>query len=133
VTDAIGEVAYAAGGAYEGLAPTCDYLAADGRTLSAGSTFFGSKANYAREAVLPETLDRIEMLDTPRGRTAGVRRTRGDWTYHSALPARLETVSVTTGRTTWGPRPEGSIDRKAFLAFVDAYRALASEQLGAAY
>jgi hypothetical protein len=133
VVEAIGEVVRASGSTYERLAPTCDYLAEDGRTLSAGSTFFGSSRNFTREAVLPETLEGMEILDPSPGPSSGIRRDASNWVYHSALPARLETVTVTTGRASWGPRPTGSVDRSAFLAFVDSYRALASEQLGADY
>lgn len=133
VVDVIGEVTHALGSAYEGVAPTCDYLAADGRTLDAGSTFFATAANFGREAVLPARLEGMELLDPPPGFSSGIRRDKGDWTYHSALPARLETVSVYTGRSPWGTHPSGSVDRRAFMAFVDAYRALASDQLGAQY
>lgn len=133
VAEVIGEVAQAYGSAYQGIAPSCHYLAADGRTLGAGSTFFGTEATFAREAQLPAEVEGMTVLDPPPGMSSGIRREGRGWLYHSALPARLETVGVSTGRPDWGPRPTTTVDRGAFLAFVDAYRALASEQLGAPY
>ena len=133
VTDVVGEVVRAFGSAYQGTAPSCSYLGSDGRTLGAGATLFPTDALFDREALRPEQMDRTTLLDSPRGVSSGIRREGAHWAYYSALPARLETVVASTGRRAWGPRPTAKVDRAAFLAFVDAYRDLASEQLGARY
>lgn len=133
VAGVVGEVERAFGAAYQGKAPACSYLGTDGRMVRAGATLFLTDSLFEREALRPERMDRMTMLDSPRGVSSGVRPEGGQWAYHSALPARVETVVVRTGRRSWGPRPTAEVERAAFLAFVDAYRALASEQLGVEY
>ncbi|NYE38723.1 hypothetical protein F4692_003874 [Nocardioides cavernae] len=133
VTDVIGEVAYAFGSAYRGQAPSCSYAAVDGRTLRAAATVFATRRLYDLDALPPAQDETRTVVDSPRGTSAGVRREGANWSWYQVMPARLETVSVATDRVTWGPRPRGAVDREAFLAFVDAYRALASDQLGTPY
>lgn len=133
VTGVVGEVERAFGSAYEGKAPSCSYLGADGRMVRAGATLFYTDALFEREALRPERMDRMTLLDSPRGVSSGVRREGAQWSYLSALPSRVEVVTARTGRRSWGPRPTATVDRASFLAFVDAYRALASEQLDVEY
>ncbi len=133
VTDVVGEVARAFGSAYEGTAPSCSYVGADGRKVQVGATLFLTDELFAREALRPERMDGMTILDSPRGVSSGIRREGAQWAYHSALPDRVELVVARTSRRSWGPRPTARVDRPAFLAFVDAYRALATEQLGVEY
>lgn len=133
VVDLLGEVTHAYGSAYQGKPASCAYTSSEGRTLRAGSTLYPSAAAFDQEAVLPEEAAGVEVLDAPPGPTSGIKREGRNWVYHAAVPARLETVGARTGTISWGPRPTGAVDRKAFLAFVDAYRALASDQLGVDY
>ena len=133
VVAAIGEVAHAFGAAYRGMAPSCTYTGADGRRLSAGATLFGTSAGFEQEAMRPERIDGVTMIDPLPGPTSGIGRDEGGWTYYAAFPARVETVTIHGGRLSWRPRPEEVVDRKALLTFVEAYRALATEQLGVAY
>ena len=133
VTDVLGEVAYAFGSAYRGQAPSCSYAAVDGRTLRASATVYATRGLYDLDALPPAQDGTRTVVDSPRGTSAGVKREGANWSFYQVMPARLETVSVATDRVTWGPRPRGAVDRRAFLAFVDAYRELASGQLGARY
>lgn len=133
VTDVVGDVERAFGSAYQGKAPSCSYLGTDGRMVRAGATLFFTDSLFDREALRPERMDRMTLLDPPPGVSSGIRREGSQWSYLSALPARVEVVTARTGRRAWGPRPTAEVDRAAFLAFVDAYRALASEQLGVEY
>ena len=133
VNGVVGEVERAFGAAYQGKAPACSYVGTDGRMVRAGATVFFTDALFDREALRPERMDRMTLLDPPPGVTSGIRREGAQWAYHSALPDRVETVVVRTGRRSWGPRPTAKVERAAFLAFVDAYRTLASEQLGVEY
>ena len=133
VTGVVGEVERAFGSAYQGKAPSCSYLGTDGRMVRAGATLFFTDALFDREALRPERMDRMTLLDSPPGVSSGIRREGAQWSYLSALPGRVEVVTARTGRRSWGPRPTAKADRAAFLAFVDAYRALATEQLGVQY
>lgn len=133
VTGVVGEVEGAFGAAYQGKAPSCSYLGTDGRMVRAGATLFYTDALFEREALRPERMDRMTLLDSPPGVSSGIRREGAQWSYLSALPSRVEVVTARTGRRSWGPRPTAKVDRASFLAFVDAYRALASEQLDVAY